>query len=69
MPGIAIAVVLNQGICGLGGVGGGFPPPPTATFPTIGLLSELEELPELEGLGLLGGDLGGEGLIKIASYN
>ena len=30
-------------------------------FPAIGLLSELEELPELDGFGLSGGDSGGEG--------
>ena len=58
ISGTATATVLSQGSCGLGG---GLPPPHTGTFPAIGLLSELEELPELDGLGLLGGDSGGEG--------
>ena len=61
-PGTATAAVLNQGSCGLGGgLGGGLPPPPTGMFPAIGLLSESEELLELDDLGLLGGDSGGEG--------
>ena len=60
-PGTATAAVLSQGSCGLGGLGGGLPPPPIGMFPTIRLILELEELPELEGLGLSGGDLGGEG--------
>ena len=59
--GIAIGAVLSQGSCGLGGLGGVFPPPPTGTFPTIGLPSTLEELPELDGLELSGGHSGGEG--------
>ena len=61
IPGTTIVAVLIQGSCGFGGLGGGLPPPPTGTFLAIGLLSELEELPELEGLGLSGGDSGGEG--------
>ena len=60
--GTATVVSLNQGSCGLGGgLGGGFPPPPTGMFPAIGLSSESEELPELVDLGLSDGDSGGEG--------
>ena len=58
IPGTTTAAVLNQGICGLGG---GLPPPPTGMFPAIRLPSESEELPELDDLGLSGGDSGGEG--------
>ena len=58
IPGTATAAVLNQGSCGLGG---GLPPPPTGMFPAIGLPSESKELPELDDLGLSGGDSGGEG--------
>ena len=43
------------------GLGGGLTPPPTGTFPAIGLVSEPEELPELDDLGLSGGHSGGEG--------
>ena len=52
------SVVLSQGSCGLGG---GLAPPPIGAFLAIGLLSELEEFPELDALGLSGGDSGGEG--------
>ena len=63
-PGTTTTIVLNQGSCGLGGgLGGGLAPPPpqTGMFPAIGLPSESEELPELDDLGLSGGDSGGEG--------
>ena len=50
--GTATAAILSQGSCGLGGLGGGLPPPPTGTFLAIRLFSELEELPKLDGLGL-----------------
>ena len=58
IPRIATTVVLSQGSCGLGG---GLAPPPTGMFPAIELLSEPKELPELDDLGLSGGDSGGEG--------
>ena len=58
IPGTTTSAVLNQGSFGLGG---GLDPPPTGTFPAIGLLSEPEELSELDDLGLSGGDSGGEG--------
>ena len=56
--GTTTTIVLNQGSYGLSG---GLPPPPTGMFLAIRLPSESEELPELDDLGLSGGDSGGEG--------